>query len=148
MARSEAIDSAGSQFFIVHQDSHFLDGKYTAFGKIISCELCVEFGKPDLGYDALDNIANLSTGGGSVPEDIFAATIDTTVIVDRPNISTEPDRNYSVLKKLEVGTKKGTEVYYNNVHKTKFDIPYRWLLIEDHNQDYLHVTLELSLIHI
>lgn len=26
--------SAGSQFFIVHQDSHHLDGKYTAFGRV------------------------------------------------------------------------------------------------------------------
>jgi peptidyl-prolyl cis-trans isomerase B (cyclophilin B) len=34
MARSQDPDSAGSQFFIVVQDAHFLDGKYTAFGKV------------------------------------------------------------------------------------------------------------------
>lgn len=28
-------DSAGSQFFIVHEDSTFLDGQYAAFGKVI-----------------------------------------------------------------------------------------------------------------
>ncbi|MBW2275005.1 MAG: peptidylprolyl isomerase [Deltaproteobacteria bacterium] len=27
--------SAGSQFFIVHQDSHDLDGKYSAFGRVL-----------------------------------------------------------------------------------------------------------------
>lgn len=32
MARSQAYDSASSQFFICHQDSVFLDGKYAAFG--------------------------------------------------------------------------------------------------------------------
>ena len=35
MARSNDPDSAGSQFFIVLGDASFLDGKYTAFGKVI-----------------------------------------------------------------------------------------------------------------
>ena len=34
MARSMAPDSASSQFFIVHQDSDFLDGEYAAFGHV------------------------------------------------------------------------------------------------------------------
>ncbi len=34
MARSQDPNSAGSQFFIVVKDAHFLDGKYTAFGKV------------------------------------------------------------------------------------------------------------------
>ena len=36
MARSQDPDSAGSQFFVVVKDSFFLDGKYTAFGKVLS----------------------------------------------------------------------------------------------------------------
>lgn len=36
MARSNSYDSASSQFFIVHEDSTFLDGKYAAFGKVTS----------------------------------------------------------------------------------------------------------------
>ena len=35
MARSMMPDSAGSQFFIVTDDSLFLDGKYAAFGQVI-----------------------------------------------------------------------------------------------------------------
>lgn len=35
MARSMMPNSAGSQFFIMHQDSPHLDGAYAAFGKII-----------------------------------------------------------------------------------------------------------------
>ena len=34
MARSKTMDSASSQFFIVHQDSPHLDGKYAAFGHV------------------------------------------------------------------------------------------------------------------
>ena len=46
MARSKHPDSAGSQFFIVVKDSHFLDGNYTVFGKVIK------------GMDVVDQIVN------------------------------------------------------------------------------------------
>lgn len=35
MARSSNYNSASSQFFIVHEDSAFLDGQYAGFGKVI-----------------------------------------------------------------------------------------------------------------
>lgn len=35
MARSNDPNSASSQFFIVHEDSYFLDGQYAAFGTVI-----------------------------------------------------------------------------------------------------------------
>lgn len=34
MARSQAFDSAGSQFFIMHNDAPHLDGSYAGFGKV------------------------------------------------------------------------------------------------------------------
>ena len=34
MARSRSMDSASSQFFIVHEDSTFLDGDYSGFGHV------------------------------------------------------------------------------------------------------------------
>lgn len=40
MARSNNPDSASSQFFIVHQDSEFLDGNYAAFGKVVDGDGC------------------------------------------------------------------------------------------------------------
>ncbi|MBT3514982.1 MAG: peptidylprolyl isomerase [Nitrospina sp.] len=46
MARSQDPNSAGSQFFIVVKDAGFLDGQYTAFGKVIS------------GMDVADQIVN------------------------------------------------------------------------------------------
>ena len=36
MARSQMMDSASSQFFIVHEDSKFLDGQYAGFGHVTS----------------------------------------------------------------------------------------------------------------
>jgi len=36
MARSQHVDSAGSQFFIMVKDTKALDGKYTVFGKVYS----------------------------------------------------------------------------------------------------------------
>ena len=36
MARSQDPNSAGSQFFLVVKDAAFLDGQYTAFGKVLS----------------------------------------------------------------------------------------------------------------
>lgn len=35
MARAQSPDSANSQFFICFDDATFLDGKYTAWGKVI-----------------------------------------------------------------------------------------------------------------
>jgi len=35
MARSQSPDSAGCQFFVCHGDAGFLDGKYTAFGRLV-----------------------------------------------------------------------------------------------------------------
>ena len=49
MARSMMPNSAGSQFFIMHQTSPHLDGQYAAFGKITE------------GLDVIDKIANVPT---------------------------------------------------------------------------------------
>ena len=65
MARSAHPDSAGSQFFIVHQDSNFLDGEYTVFGRIIT----------EASFETLDRIANLETGNRDIPLDISKAVI-------------------------------------------------------------------------
>ena len=50
MARSADPNSAGSQFFIMHDDAPHLDGQYAAFGKLVN------------GYDVLDEIATVRTG--------------------------------------------------------------------------------------
>ena len=49
MARAMDPNSAGSQFFIMHEDSPHLDGQYAAFGKVVS------------GIEAVDEIAGTDT---------------------------------------------------------------------------------------
>lgn len=51
----DTLNSASSQFFIVHQDSNFLDGSYASFGKLLN------------GYDILDKIATTSTNQNDKP---------------------------------------------------------------------------------
>lgn len=56
MARNSiSMDSASSQFFIVHKDSKFLDGDYAAFGKVIA------------GLDVVDKIASIQVDSNDKP---------------------------------------------------------------------------------
>lgn len=60
----ETMNSASSQFFIVHKDSDFLDGNYASFGKLLN------------GYDILDKIATTETNSNDKPlKDIKMNTI-------------------------------------------------------------------------
>ena len=55
MARTSYPNSATSQFFIVHENSHFLDGSYATFGGMIS------------GFNLLDYIAQVDTNSYDGP---------------------------------------------------------------------------------
>ena len=60
MARSNDPDSASSQFFIVHQDSQFLDGDYAVFGYVTD------------GMDVVDKIcesAEPTDNNGTIPKE-------------------------------------------------------------------------------
>jgi len=57
MARAQDPNSAGSQFFIMHQDGFFLDKQYAAFGKVTS------------GLDTVDAIANVATDASDRPRE-------------------------------------------------------------------------------
>lgn len=68
MARSQHPDSAGSQFFICVADARFLDGKYTAFGEVVS------------GMEVVDKIVSLPRDGQDNPlEDQKAVMLSVTV---------------------------------------------------------------------
>ena len=123
MARSNHVDTAGSQFFIVHEDANHLDGQYTAFGRLIP-------GIPSSFY-ALDLIAALGTDANNAPLNLLETTILTATILD-PYTSSglKPvDRNQSIIEKEKRGGGT-TEHYYNDAHKVAFDIPYRWSVTE------------------
>ena len=55
MARAMDPNSAGSQFFIMHQDAPHLDGDYAAFGHVVS------------GLDVVDEIAAVATDWNDKP---------------------------------------------------------------------------------
>lgn len=57
MARAMNPNSAGSQFFIMHDDAPHLDGAYAAFGKVIE------------GMDVVDEIADQYTDSSDRPFD-------------------------------------------------------------------------------
>ena len=68
MARAMMPDSAGSQFFIMHEDSPHLDGMYAAFGKITE------------GQDVVDKIASTKTDFSDKPleeQRMKKVTVDT-----------------------------------------------------------------------
>ncbi len=68
MARSQAYDSAGSQFFIMHEDAPYLDGQYAAFGKVTE------------GIEVVDKIASVQTDMYDAP--IEKVVIETIAIVE------------------------------------------------------------------
>ncbi len=72
MARSRENDSASSQFFIVHEDSTYLDGQYACFGYVTE------------GMDIVDDICENTEGGdynGIIPE-ANRPVIETIEVVD------------------------------------------------------------------
>lgn len=66
MARGGHPDSASCQFFIVHQDAHSLDGKYTVFGYVIE------------GMDVVDKIATTPVDGQKPREKMVVRSVEVT----------------------------------------------------------------------
>jgi peptidyl-prolyl cis-trans isomerase B (cyclophilin B) len=68
MARSAMPDSAGSQFFIMHEDATHLDGQYAAFGQVVN------------GLDVVDEIAAVPTDYNDKP--LTPVKIATIQVID------------------------------------------------------------------
>ena len=68
MARTMMPNSAGSQFFIMHEDAPYLDNQYASFGKVIE------------GIEVVDSIANCETDWSDRPVEekiMKKVTVDT-----------------------------------------------------------------------
>ena len=68
MARTMAPNSAGSQFFIMHENAPHLDGQYASFGKVVE------------GIEVVDAIANVRTDRADkpkTPQVMKKVTVDT-----------------------------------------------------------------------
>ena len=120
MARSADPNSAGSQFFIVHQDSNFLDGEYTAFGRLASQE----------SFETLDKIAAVTTGTSDRPVDpeqvrIIKATIIATADVSGYIPYVEPERTGTITPTTE---SIANQVFESKELDITFSAPVGWLL--------------------
>ncbi|MCD8180856.1 MAG: peptidylprolyl isomerase [Firmicutes bacterium] len=87
MARSQDMDSASSQFFIVQEDSTYLDGQYAAFGIVTD------------GMDVVDEIASVKTGtvAASGMEDVPVEP----VIIETITIDTGPSSSKNSSKSTD-----------------------------------------------
>jgi len=118
MARGSDVNSAGSQFFIVHQDSPHLDGKYTAFGRLASEE----------SFQTLDKIAAVTTGTNDRPIDSEQVRIIKTTIIPTASVSgyipyVDPERTGSPITKST-----GSQMFENQELGISFSVPEGWLL--------------------
>ena len=119
MARSAHPDSAGSQFFIVHEKSTHLDEQYTVFGRIITQE----------SYDTLDKLANLVATPEGIPYKHDPAKIKKTEIVTRSNLA-----NILTLdapERVEVSTIRDLSRYSNAEYGFSFMPQAGWILQAD-----------------
>ena len=121
MARSADVNSAGSQFFIVHANSNFLDGDYTAFGRIVTEE----------SFETIDTISELSIGYRDVPQDevkIIKASI--TSRLNTPNLLklSEPERTESTIT-----PPTGKQIFESKELNVSFSAPEGWLLQQPEN---------------
>ena len=144
MARSYDVDSAGSQFFIVHKDSNHLDGEYTAFGRLVS---------GTFSHRQLDAVASLATDQQNAPLDVLKATIIEAKILEpyTSGVFGDPDRNISLIKKVQIPEGE-VDKYISALHKVSFILPYRWAVVEGTADlvegkivgpgDYLNISIE------
>ena len=120
MARSADPNSAGSQFFIVHQDSNFLDGEYTAFGRLATEE----------SFETLDKIAAVPTGTSDRPIDPEQVRIIKTTIIATDTVSgyipyVEPERTGILTPTAEP---IGNQIFESQELGITFSAPVGWLL--------------------
>ena len=125
MARSADPDSAGSQFFIVHQNSNFLDEQYTVFGRIVTEESFV----------TLDKIIAVEIGTSDRPMNPDEVKITKAIVVNRSEISdilvlSEPERTES-----DVIQPTGNQKFRSVEHGIEFSAPEGWLLQEPEGGD-------------
>ncbi|KAG2480417.1 MAG: putative Peptidylprolyl isomerase, partial [Nitrosopumilales archaeon] len=120
MARAADPNSAGSQFFIVHNDSNFLDGQYTVFGRIATQE----------SFETLDTIANNETPPeGDIPYDWGAGETLKAEVVNKADVTDlleqgKPERTSDILPPITMGEYSNEELGFSAT------FPDDWLIQE------------------
>ena len=118
MARSSDPNSGGSQFFIVHKDSHFLDQEYTVFGRIAT----------ESSFITLDKIAAVQTGTNDRPIDPEQVRIIKITISDKTEILDIMDLGTPELTESPITTSTGNQIFESQELDIAFSAPEGWLL--------------------
>ena len=119
MARSLDVNSAGSQFFIVHENSNFLDTEYTVFGRIVTEE----------SFQTLDRIANIDVAG-ETPKNPEQTRIKLAEVIPRHTIEHDllalgpPERTNADVNVF--GQQLDPQNYKSKYHGIEFQIPLGW----------------------
>ena len=126
MARSSDPNSAGSQFFIVHQDSNHLNQDYTVFGRIVTVE----------SFETLDKIAELPTDANNRPINSEVTKILSASVIPRADILDEERKYYGVFIELSPPDRTnnipvestGNQIFESKELDIAFSAPEGWLL--------------------
>ena len=119
MARSADPNSGGSQFFIVHKNSNFLDEQYTVFGRIATEE----------SFQTLDKIISVEIGSSDRPIDSEQVKITKATVVNRSEVSnllalSEPDRTQTT----PITPSTGNQKFESEEYGITLSFPEGWLL--------------------
>ena len=120
MARSQDPNSAGSQFFIVHKDSNFLDEQYTVFGRLITED----------SFETLDKIASISTNERdrpTEPEQVRVTKISVIPISEIPDLMelSPPERTI-----MDSPISGGNQIFDSEELEIQISFPEGWLVQE------------------
>ena len=118
MARSADPNSGGSQFFIVHQDSNFLDEQYTVFGRIVTEE----------SFETLDKIASVSTGNRDEPLNPEQVRINKVSVVGKSEIPDLLDLREPERLQTAVSPPTGNQQFESEEYDIVFNVPEGWML--------------------
>ena len=118
----QSLTTLNSQFFIVHQDSNFLDGQYTVFGRLATQE----------SFETLDKIATLETAANDIPLQWGEGEILKAEVVSRSKVSNllelgDPER---ITQSVVTPPPPLSENYSNDKFGFSTTFPTGWLVQE------------------
>ena len=120
MARSADPNSAGSQFFIVHKDSNFLDEQYTVFGRIVTEE----------SFQTLDKITEVKIGDSDRPVNPEQVKIIKTKIINRSEVTNILDLSDPERTQSSITSSTGNQKFESIEYGIELSFPEGWLLQE------------------
>jgi peptidyl-prolyl cis-trans isomerase B (cyclophilin B) len=120
MARSQDPNSAGSQFFIVHKDSNFLDEQYTVFGRLIT----------DESFQTLDKIASVETDERDRPLNPEQVRITKISVVPISEISDLMELLPPERIMIDSPILSGNQIFNSEELEIQISFPEGWLLQE------------------